>query len=451
MNRHKGERVAVVTLGCEKNLVDSEIMSQLIEDRGFLLVEDPEDATVIIVNTCGFIDAAKEESVNTILDLADLKETGKLKTLIVAGCLTQRYKAELMEEMPEIDGIVGTGDFAQIGQIIDESLRGEKPIYVGNPAFSYENIKRRKIEAGVTTAYVKIAEGCDNSCTFCIIPQLRGNFRSRSIESILSEVEILAKQGIKEVCLIAQDTTNYGLDLYGKRILHQLLRKVSEVERIEWVRLHYAYPGYFTDELIEEIKSNPKVCNYVDMPLQHSEDTILKRMRRPGRQRDIRELVKKLRQKIPDVAIRTSIIVGFPGETEEEFQRLMSFVQEIQFDHLGVFTYSREDGTPAARLPDQVPPEIAERRASELMEAQRQIAGERKGRFIGQVLPVLIERYDEDADVFVGRTQYDAPEIDGEIYVSGYQGPMGQIVPVRITHSYDFDLSGEVELIESGK
>lgn len=442
-NAKKGERVAIVTLGCEKNLVDSDIMSQLIDERGFLLVEEPEDATVVIVNTCGFIDAAKEESVNTILDLADLKETGELKSLIVAGCLTQRYKAELMQEMPEIDGIVGTGDFEKIGQIIDESLQGEKPIYVGNPVFSYENVKRRKVEEGVTTAYVKIAEGCDNSCTFCIIPALRGKFRSRSMESILAEVESLAQQGIKEVCLIAQDTTNYGLDLYGERVLHQLMRKVSEVEGIEWVRLHYAYPGYFSDELIEEIKSNPKLCNYVDMPLQHSEDAILKRMRRPGRQRDIRELVKNLRHHIPDVAIRTSIIVGFPGETEEEFQQLKSFVKEIQFDRLGVFTYSQEDGTPAARLPDQVPAEVAERRASELMETQREVAGERNGRFIGQVLPVLIERYDEEAEVFVGRTQYDAPEIDGEVYVSGYEGQPGKIISVRITHSYDFDLSGE--------
>jgi ribosomal protein S12 methylthiotransferase len=271
------------------------------------------------------------------------------------------------------------------------------------------------------------------------------------MESIVAETESLAAQGIKEICLIAQDTTNYGLDLYGERVLHQLMRKVSQVEGIEWVRLHYAYPGYFSDELIEEIKSNPRVCHYVDMPLQHSEDTILKRMRRPGRQRDIRELVKNLRKHIPDVAIRTSIIVGFPGETEEEFQQLKSFVKEIQFDRLGVFTYSQEEGTPAARLPDQVLADVAERRASELMETQRGVAGERNGRFIGQVLPVLIERFDEEAEVFVGRTQYDAPEIDGEVYVSGYKGPVGQIIPIRITHSYDFDLSGEVVKYESCK
>lgn len=440
----KGEKIAIVTLGCEKNLVDSDIMSQLIDERGYIMVEEPEEATVVIVNTCGFIDAAKEESVNTILDLADLKNTGELKSLIVAGCLTQRYKKELMDEMPEIDGIVGTGDFDKIGDIIDESLEGMKPVYVGNPAFSYENMKRTKVGEGVSTAYVKIAEGCDNSCTFCIIPSLRGQFRSRSMESILSEVHSLASQGVKEICLIAQDTTNYGLDLYGERVLHTLLRKVSEVEGIQWVRLHYAYPGYFSNELIAEFASNPKVCKYIDMPLQHSEDAILKRMRRPGRQRDIRELVQNIRKQIPDVAIRTSIIVGFPGETEEEFQRLKSFLQEVQFDRLGVFTYSQEEGTPAARLPEQIPAEVAERRASELMETQREVADKRNGRFVGQTLLVLIERFDEEAGVYVGRTQYDAPEIDGEVYVSGYEGSIGQFVSVRITHSYDFDLSGEV-------
>lgn len=440
----KGEKVAIVTLGCEKNLVDSDIMSNLIDDRGYVLVEDPEEATVVIVNTCGFIDAAKEESVNTILDIADLKNTGELKSLIVAGCLTQRYKDELMKEMPEIDGIVGTGDFDKIGQIIDESLAGNKPIYVGNPAFSYENMQRRKVAQGVTTAYVKIAEGCDNTCTFCIIPALRGKFRSRSMESILGEVKELAKQGVKEISVIAQDTTNYGLDLYGERVLHQLLHKVSEVDGIEWVRLHYAYPGYFSNELIEEFATNPKLCKYIDMPLQHSEDAILKRMRRPGRQRDTRELVQNIRSHVPDIAIRTSIIVGFPGETEEEFQNLKSFIKEIQFDRLGVFTYSQEEGTPAARLPDQVPQEVSERRASELMESQREVARERNGRFVGKVLTALIERFDEETGVFVGRTQYDAPEIDGEVYVSGFQGEIGQMVSVRITHSYDFDLAGEV-------
>jgi ribosomal protein S12 methylthiotransferase len=438
------EKVAIITLGCEKNLVDSDIMSQLIDERGYLLVDDPQEADVVIVNTCGFIDAAKEESINTILDVADLKETGNLKSLIVAGCLTQRYKEVLMQEMPEIDGIVGTGDFDKINQIIEESLEGKKPIFVGNPAFSYENVTRRKVEKGTYSAYIKIAEGCDNKCTFCIIPQLRGAFRSRTIESIVAEAKELAAQGVKEVNLIAQDSTNYGFDIYGERVLHKLMRAVSEVEGIEWIRLHYAYPGYFTDELIEEMATNPKVCKYIDMPLQHSEDQVLKRMLRPGRQRDTRELIRKIRAAIPDVALRTSIIVGFPGETEEEFENLKEFLREVQFDRLGVFTYSQEEGTAAARLPDQVPADVIERRANELMEVQREVANERNGRFVGKVISVLIEGYDGKNDVYIGRSQYDASEIDGEVYVTGYKGELGQIVPVRITHSYDFDLAGEV-------
>ncbi|SEB48055.1 30S ribosomal protein S12 methylthiotransferase RimO [Paenibacillus sp. GP183] len=438
------EKVKVVTLGCEKNLVDSEIMAGLIHGRGFQLVEEKEEATVIIVNTCGFIDAAKEESVNTILDMADLKQTAKLKALIVSGCLTQRYKQQLMEEMPEIDGIVGTGDFDKINHIVDEALRGKKPILVGNPVFNYDQDLPRKVSTPRYTAYVKIAEGCDNACTFCSIPIMRGSFRSRSMESIVSEVEQLASQGVKEISLIAQDSTNYGTDLYEGFMLPALLNKVSEVAGIEWVRLHYAYPGFFTDELIATIASNPKICKYIDMPLQHSVDAILKRMRRPGRQKDARELVRKIRENIPHVALRTSIIVGFPGETKEDFEDLKQFVRDMQFDRLGVFTYSKEDDTPASRLPDQVADEVKEFRAHTLMEIQREISNLRGGSRIGQEIDVLIERYDGRSDVYIGRSQYDAPEIDGEVYVSNAQLKIGEIAKVRITHSYEFDLSGEV-------
>lgn len=437
------EKVKVVTLGCEKNLVDSEIMSGLIDQRGYRLVDEREDATVIIVNTCGFIDAAKEESVNTILELAELKETAKLKALIVSGCLTQRYKQTLMEEMPEIDGIVGTGDFYNINQIVDEALKGKKPIQVGNPVFNYEEVLPRKVSTAKYTTYVKIAEGCDNNCTFCSIPIMRGKFRSRSMESVIAEVKMMASQGVKEISLIAQDSTNYGTDLYGEYKLAELLRKVSQVEGIEWVRLHYAYPGFFTDELIEEMASNPKVCKYVDMPLQHSEDSILKRMRRPGRNRDIRELVAKIRSRIPNVSLRTSLIVGFPGETEEDFERLCEFVRDIKFDRLGVFTYSKEEDTPASRLPDQVDDEVKEWRANTLMEIQREVANEISGKYIGQVLDVLVERYDGRSDVFIGRSQYDAPEIDGEVYVTNCNASIGQMTKVRITHAYEYDLSGE--------
>lgn len=436
------EKIKVVTLGCEKNLVDSEIMSGLVSQRGYELVEHKEDATVIIVNTCGFIDAAKEESVNTILEMADLKTTGSLKALIVSGCLTQRYKQQLMDEMPEIDGIVGTGDFDKINDIVDEALRGKKPALVGNPIFNYDQALPRKLATPRYTAYVKIAEGCDNACTFCSIPIMRGAFRSRSIESILDEVRSLAAQGVKEVSLIAQDSTNYGTDLYDSFMLPTLLRRVSEVEGIDWVRLHYAYPGFFTDELIEEMATNPKVCKYIDMPLQHSEDAILKRMRRPGRQRDVRELVARIRARIPDAVLRTSIIVGFPGETEEEFERLEQFIRDVKFDRLGVFTYSQEEDTPASRLPNQIEEDVKEYRANRLMEVQREVAKEANGRFVGKTIDVLIERYDGRNDVFIGRSQYDAPEIDGEVFVTGCTPEIGKLQKVRITHSMEFDLSG---------
>lgn len=437
------EKIKIVTLGCDKNLVDSEIMSGLIYERGFELVENEEEATVIIVNTCGFIDAAKEESVNTILRLADLKETADLKALIVSGCLTQRYKEQLLDEMPEIDGIVGTGDFDKINDIVDEALQGSRPIRVGNPVFDYDRILPRKVATPRYTAYVKIAEGCDNNCTFCSIPIMRGKFRSRTMESILAEVAQLAGQGVKEISLIAQDSTNYGVDLYDGFKLPELMNKVSEIPGVEWVRLHYAYPGFFTEELMDAIASNPKICKYIDMPLQHSEDSILKRMRRPGRQRDSRELVNKIRERIPGVALRTSIIVGFPGETDEDFDRLCDFIREMKFDRLGVFTYSSEEDTPATRLPDHVPNDVKEWRANTLMEIQRQVSKEVSEKRIGDILEVLVERYDGRNDVFIGRSQFDAPEIDGEVFISGQPLSIGEIAKVRITHALEFDLAGE--------
>lgn len=438
------EKVKFVTLGCEKNLVDSEIMAGLIHERGYEIVDEPEEATIIVVNTCGFIDAAKEESVNTILDMADLKQTANLKALIVSGCLTQRYKEELMIEMPEIDGIVGTGDFHHINEIVDAALAGKKPIYVGNPVFNYEKILPRRVTTPRYTAFVKIAEGCDNNCTFCSIPIMRGKFRSRSMESIIAEVTNLAEQGVKEISLIAQDSTNYGTDLYDSFQLPALLNKVSEVPGIEWVRLHYTYPGFFTDELIETMASNPKICKYVDMPLQHSEDQILKRMRRPGRQKDSRELIRKIRERIPNVALRTSIIVGFPGETDADFENLKKFIKEMEFDRLGVFTYSPEQDTPATRLPDHVDEDVKEYRANTLMELQREISNQRGGRRVGEELDVLIERYDGRNDVYIGRSQYDAPEIDGEVFVTGKDLTIGELARVRVTHSFEFDLSGVV-------
>jgi len=436
------ERIKFVTLGCEKNLVDSEIMSGLVHEHGYTLVDDSQEATVIVVNTCGFIDAAKEESVNTILEMAEFKQTGQLKALIVSGCLTQRYKEQLMEEMPEIDGIIGTGDFVSINEIVDSALKGKKPILVGNPIFNYEQKLPRIVTSPRYSAFVKIAEGCDNACTFCSIPIMRGKFRSRSMESIVAEVEQLVAQGVKEISLIAQDSTNYGTDIYDGFKLPELLERVSSVDGLVWVRLHYAYPGFFTDELIETIASNPKVCKYIDMPLQHSEDHILKKMRRPGRQKDSRELIAKIRSRIPEVSMRTSLIVGFPGETDEDFNRLAEFVREMKFDRLGVFAYSQEEDTPASRLPDQVTDDVKEWRASTLMEIQRQIASNQNGRHVGKTLDVLIEKYDGRSDIYVGRTQYDAPEIDGEVFVSSSDAQIGQLQKVMITHAHEYDLSG---------
>ncbi|OEG00470.1 ribosomal protein S12 methylthiotransferase RimO [Vulcanibacillus modesticaldus] len=444
-------KVSIVTLGCEKNLVDSEIMLGLVDENGYEITDDQKNAEVIVVNTCGFIDASKEESINTILQLAEYKKTAKLKSLVVAGCLSQRYKDELIQEIPEIDGLVGTGEFDRIVEVINKSLDGKKPIFIGNPIFSYDRKLPRRRSTPSHYAYIKIAEGCDNSCTFCVIPSLRGKFRSRGITSIVNEAMDVVAQGVKEISLIAQDTSYYGIDKYDELMLPTLINELSRIDGLYWIRLHYLYPGYITDELIEVFEKNPKLCKYIDIPLQHSEDHILKKMLRPGRQTDIRALISKLRKRIPDVALRTSIIVGFPGETEEDFNNLVEFVKEIKFDRLGVFTYSEEEGTPASRLPNQVPQEEKERRAQILMEVQREIANENNSKFIGKELKVLIDRYDEENDVYIGRTQYDAPEIDGEVFVSNIKANVGDIVTVRITHSYDFDLVGEGISNESAK
>ncbi|MDI3327244.1 MAG: 30S ribosomal protein S12 methylthiotransferase RimO [Alicyclobacillaceae bacterium] len=438
-------QVAVVTLGCEKNQVDSEVMMGLMERRGYHLVGDPQEADIIIVNTCGFIDDAKAQSVETILRMAEYKESGRCRALVVTGCLAQRYQEELVREIPEIDGLIGTGEFHRIAEVVDEALGGRRPMRFGNPVYLYDELTPRKRLGTPYSAFVKIAEGCDHQCTFCAIPLMRGRFRSRPVESIVEEAKRLAAEGVREISLIAQDSTQYGLDLYGRRRLADLLEALNGVEGLDWIRLHYAYPGHFTDELIEAIAALPKVCKYIDMPLQHSEDDILKAMRRPGRQRQIRALMEKIRSRIPDVAVRTSFIVGFPGETAGHFERLVAFVEEMAFDRIGVFAYSREEGTPASRLGDQVPEEEKERRAALLMEAGRKAAAARGALRVGRVIDVLLERRDETRpDVWIGRSQYDAPEIDGQVFVSGVSGEAGRMVKARITHSYDFDLAGEV-------
>ncbi len=435
------QRVSIVTLGCEKNAVDSEVMVGLMEQKGYTMTDDPELADVVIVNTCAFIDAAKQESIDTILRLATEKHKGK--KLLVAGCMAQRYAEELLDEIPEIDGLVGTGEFPRIVELIERAKRGERPRWTGNPVYIYDEFTPRKTVGG-PSVYIKIAEGCDHKCTFCVIPQMRGSFRSRPIESIVAEARLLAASGVREVNLIAQDSTQYGLDLYGKRRLADLLHALNGVDELQWIRLHYAYPGYFTDELIEAFRVLPKVVKYVDMPLQHSEDHILRSMQRPGRQRHIRELIAKIRDRIPGVVLRSSFIVGFPGETEEDFQNLKAFIEEIGFDHVGVFTYSAEESSPAANYATQVDAKDKERRASELMETARVVAAERMARYVGEIVPVLIEGHDViDGSSYVGRTPFDAKEIDGVVYVTGVNLRIGSIVPVRISHAFDFDLVGE--------
>ena len=434
-------KVSMVTLGCEKNLVDSEVMAGIMAEKGYQVTEDPQDADVIIVNTCAFIDAAKQESVDTVLRMAKLKALGK--KLVVAGCMAQRYADQLAEEIPEIDGIVGTGEFTRIHELVERIKQGERPKLIGNPVYIYDEFTPR-LKGVSASAYVKIAEGCDHRCTFCVIPQMRGGFRSRSIDSIVAEVCQLVAGGVREVNLIAQDSTQYGMDIYGARRLPDLLRALNDVEGLRWIRLHYAYPGYFTDELIAAFRDLDKVVKYVDIPLQHSEDHILRAMQRPGRQKHIRELIGKLREEISDVVIRSSFIVGFPGETEEDFNRLKDFVREMKFDHVGVFTYSPEDTSPSVHFRDQVEDDIKDRRASDLMEVAREVAEERLARFVGATIPVLIEGRDEDSAGYIGRTPFDAKEIDGIVYVTGNDLTSGSILPVRIPHSFEFDLVGEV-------
>lgn len=439
------QKLAVVTLGCEKNLVDSEVMMGLMSKKGYQVVDNPADADVIVVNTCGFIDAAKTESVETILSMAQFKDEGSCKSLLVTGCMVQRYHDELIMEIPEIDGLVGTGEFYRIDEIIDLSRQGgEEPKFVGNPVYLYDDLTPRLVTGG-PSAYIKIAEGCDHSCTFCAIPAMRGKFRSRPIDSIAAEAKALVAQGVKEIMLIAQDSTQYGLDIYKKRQLHVLLEELNNVEGLEWIRLHYAYPGFFTDEVIDSFARLPKVAKYIDMPLQHSEDHILKAMQRPGHQAQIRNLVAEIRNRVPDVSLRTSLIVGFPGETEQDFDNLCNFVQELEFDHVGVFAYSPEEGTPSAEMGGQVADDVKQRRASQLMEIGREIAAKRNARLVGRELKVLIERRDEEnSNVYIGRTEYDAKDIDGQIFVTSNQELQnGDVVTVRVTHSYDFDLAGE--------
>lgn len=434
--------VHIVTLGCSKNDVDSSMMYSLLDKDKYKMVENPNEADILIVNTCGFIDAAKEESIDTILESVEYKNEGRCKKVLLSGCLAQRYPEELIKEIPEIDGIIGTGNIEYINELLDRSLSGDLFVKTDNLNSAYlEGIRKEKVN---TTEYVKISEGCNNNCSYCIIPSLRGKNRSRKIEDVYKEVEYLVSKGAREIILIAQNTTDYGIDLYSKYSLANLIREISKIEELKWIRVLYLYPDHFTDDLIEEFKNNDKLVNYVDMPLQHISDNVLKNMNRKTSKDHIIKTLKNLRKSVPDIVIRTTFIVGFPGENQEDFDQLVDFIEDIKFDKLGVFEYSREEGTRAASLDEQILDNIKEERKNEIMAIQSDISGEILSKNLGETFKVLIEEKIDDNN-YVGRTYMDSPEIDGVTYVqSDKELEIGDFVQVEIIDSLDYDLVGEL-------
>lgn len=437
-------KIALESLGCSKNLMDAEIMTGILKEKGYEFVEEFDEADIIIVNTCGFIRDAKQESIDTIVELSQLKEVGKLKYLIVTGCLAQRYADELLEEIPEIDAIVGTGNFMNISEIIDR-LESEKNVTeIGNIEFAFDETLPRYVSTPEHMAYLKIGEGCSNHCTYCIIPKLRGKYRSRKIEDIVEEAKTLAAEGAKELVVIAQDTTRYGEDLYGEAKLAELLEELAGIEGIKWIRIMYSYPESITEKLIDVIAAHDNICSYFDMPIQHASNRVLKRMNRRTSKEDIRNKVEMIRSKIPDAVIRTTVIVGFPGETEEDLEELIEFMKEIKFDRLGAFAYSREEDTPADRMDGHMDEEIKEERRDRVMMVQQAISEEINQKREDKVFEVLIEEEAEDG-VYVGRTQGDAEEIDSVVYVnSDEELEIGSFVNVYITEAMEYDLIGDV-------
>lgn len=439
-------RIYFVSLGCDKNLVDSEVMLGLLREAGFSFTDDENEADVAIVNTCCFIHDAKEESINTLIELGKLKCDGKLKALIASGCLAQRYHKEIAEEIPEVDAIIGTLAIESVVKAVQKALNNEKETYLTDiNAAPFIGGKRINTTGGYY-AYLKIAEGCDKHCTYCIIPKVRGNFRSVPMEQLVAQAEMLAQQGIKELILVAQETTLYGVDLYGSKKLPELMKKLCEIEGIAWIRLLYCYPEEITDELIDTMKTEQKILPYIDMPIQHASDPILKRMGRRTSEKQIRGIVSKLRQEIPEICIRTTLITGFPGETQEDYETLYRFVNELEFDRLGVFTYSAEEDTPAALMPDQIDDSVKEQRRDEIMELQQEIAFEKAELMTNKVLDVMIEGRIVTENAYVARSYKDAPEVDGYVFVNTQRDLMsGDIVKVRITGSNEYDLTGEIE------
>lgn len=439
-------KILCISLGCDKNLVDTEMMLGLLNRDGYTFTDDEQEADIIVINTCCFIGDAKEESINTILEMAELKQTGCLKALIVTGCLAQRYKQEIIDEIPEVDGILGTTTYDEISAVLGRVLGGESGVSCFHGLDELPEVEtERIITTGGYYAFLKIAEGCDKHCTYCIIPSLRGNYRSVPMERLVKEARQLADKGVRELILVAQETTLYGVDLYGRKMLPELLKELAKIPGIYWIRIQYCYPEEITDELIEVIKTEEKICHYLDIPIQHASDTILKRMNRRTSQAQLREMIEKLRREIPDIALRTTMIAGFPGETKEDHEEVMAFVDEMEFERLGVFAYSAEEDTPAASFPDQVPEEVKEERRDAIMELQQEIAFDKSADMVGRVLDVMIEGKVADEAAYVGRTYMDAPNVDGYIFVnSGEMFMSGDFVRVKVTGSAEYDLIGEV-------
>lgn len=434
------KQVSIVTLGCSKNDIDSGQMRGVLDESRFAFTDQVTEAEVIVVNTCGFIDAAKEESIDTILDLAKLKESGKLETLLLAGCLAQRYPDELLEAIPEADGIIGPGHIRSINEAILKAENHEKPIYAASLENDYiENARREEVSV---TEYVKISEGCNNRCAYCIIPYLKGNNRSRSMEHIVDEIRHLVDRGTREVILIGQNTTDYGIDLYGRYALVDLLKELRSIEDLRWVRILYAYPDHFDDELIEEMRDNPKILPYIDIPIQHVADPVLKRMNRKTDRRAIESLITRLRRAMPEIAIRSTFLLGFPGETEEDFQEVLDFLNDYPLERAGAFAYSREEGTPAAAMADQVPDDVKEAHVEAFMAAQMEQSEQLMEKQIGRVLEVLVTEVTEDGAI--GRSYLDAPDIDGMVLIYSNENlAVGDFIKVEITESTAYDLGGD--------
>ena len=438
-------KILFISLGCDKNLVDSEEMLGLLNSRGYTFTDDETEADVIITNTCCFINDAKEESVQTILEMAEYKKTGKCKALIVTGCMAQRYKQEILDEVSEVDQVLGTTAYEKIVEAVDEALAGSRGVEEKPLSYLPQTDAKRMVTTGGHYAYLKIAEGCNKCCTYCIIPKLRGRYRSVPMERLIDQAKELAAQGVKELILVAQETTVYGVDLYGKKSLHLLLEQLCRISGLRWIRILYCYPEEIYEDLIQTMKREEKICHYLDLPIQHASDAVLRRMGRRTTRADLEQIVTHLREEIPDIVLRTTLIAGFPGETEEQHQEVMEFIDEMEFDRLGVFTYSQEEDTPAASMPDQIDEETKLNWQEELMELQQEIAFDRAEERTGSVVTAMIEGKVADEDAYVARTYGDAPNVDGLLFVQTTEElNSGDFVRVRITGAVEYDLIGEL-------